>query len=148
MTTTSASRPSSPTLRDWHSVYRAVIGAAALAVLLQGLWAGLFLEHDGQRDAASSWINVHATGGEVAIVLAALATALAILKLRPRKDLWIGSGVLTVLLVLESYLGGLIRDSGKDSLTAVHIPLAMALMGLAVWLPFRVTRGRSRMLGR
>jgi len=84
----------------------------------------------------------------VAIVLAALATALAILKLRPRKDLWIGSGVLTVLLVLESYLGGLIRDSGKDSLTAVHIPLAMALMGLAVWLPFRVTRGRSRMLGR
>jgi hypothetical protein len=28
-------------------------------VLLQGLWAGIFLQHDGQRDAASGWIDVH-----------------------------------------------------------------------------------------
>jgi hypothetical protein len=42
-----------------------------------------------------------------------------------------------VLLVVEAYLGGLIRDDGKDSLTAVHVPLALALMALAVWLPLR-----------
>ena len=41
----------------------------------------------------------------------------------------------------EAYLGGLIRDAGKDTLTAVHVPLAMALMGLAVWLPLRARRG-------
>lgn len=28
------------------------------------------------------------------------------------------------------------RES-KDALTAVHVPLAMALMGLVVWLPLR-----------
>jgi Cytochrome oxidase assembly protein. len=121
-------------------LFGTLIGLAALAVLVQGLWAGIFLEHDGERDAAGKWINVHARGAEVALALAALATVVAFVKLRQRKDLWIGSAALTVLIVLESYLGGLIRDQSKDTLTAVHVPLAMALMGLAVWLPFQATR--------
>ena len=102
----------------------------------------LFLEHDGQRDAASSWIDVHARGADLAILLAVLATAWAVWKLRPRRDLWVGSLVLAVLLVLESYLGGAIRDAGKDTLTAVHVPLAMLIMGVAVWLPARARSGR------
>ncbi|MCW2776442.1 MAG: hypothetical protein JWN17_167 [Frankiales bacterium] len=117
---------------------RVLLGLAALAVLLQGLWAGIFLRYDGKRDDAESWINVHATGGEVAIALTALAAIIGFWKLRERKDLWGGSAALTVLLVLESYLGGLIKDNGKDQLTAVHVPLAMALMGLSVWLVVRV----------
>lgn len=148
MTTTSPS-PSTPTRtrttttgRTRSPFYSAVIGLAALAVLLQGLWAGMFLAHDGQRDAAEGWIQVHATGGEVAIALSAIATVYAFVKMRDRRDLWGGSAALVVLLVLESYLGGLIVDHGKDSLTAVHIPLAMALMGLVVWLPLRATRDR------
>ena len=123
-----------------NPLFSTLIGLAALAVLLQGLWAGIFLEHDGKRDTAGKWINVHARGAEVALALAALATVVAFGKLRQRKDLWIGSAALTVLIVLESYLGGLIRDQSKDTLTAVHVPLAMALMGLAVWLPFQATR--------
>ena len=42
--------------------------------------------------------------------------------------------------MLESYLGGLIVDDGKDSLTAVHVPIAMIAMGVAVWLPLRSRR--------
>ena len=122
------------------TVFTAFIGLAALAVVLQGLWAGIFLEHDGKRDDSQTWIDVHARGADVAIVLAAIATVWAFARLRARRDLWIGSAVLTVVLVLESYLGGLIRDQGKDTLTAVHVPLAMAIMGLAVWVPFRATR--------
>ena len=110
-------------------------------MLLQGLWAGIFLKHDGQRDDASGWIDVHARSGEVALVLAVAATAVALWRHRARKDLWIGPLVLAVLLVLESYLGGLIRDDSKDTLTAVHVPLAMAIMGVSVWLPLRA---RSR----
>jgi hypothetical protein len=120
-----------------NALFSALIGLASLAVLLQGLWAGIFLEHDGRRDAASGWIDVHARGADVAIVLALAATVVAFWKLRGRRDLWIGSAALTVLLVLESWLGGLIRDDGKDTLTAVHVPLAMALMALVVWLPLR-----------
>ena len=68
-----------------------------------------------------------------------MATVIAVLKLRSRRDLVFGSGALVVLLVVESYIGGLIGD--HSGLTAVHFPLAMALVGLAVWLPLRATRG-------
>jgi heme A synthase len=107
-------------------VYSALTGLAALAVLLQGLWAGI----------------VHAHGGEVAILLALLATVWALARLRGRRDLVLGAIALTVLLVLEAYIGGLIRDDEKDSLTAVHVPLAMLLMALVVWLTFRAARER------
>ena len=139
--TTSTTDRATPVTRTGSPVYGALIGLASLVVLLQGLWAGIFLEHDGERDAASSWIDVHARGADLAILLGVLATVYAFWKLRARTDLWVGSLVFTVLLVLEAYLGGLIRDDGQDTLTAVHVPLAMALMGLAVWLPLRARRG-------
>jgi hypothetical protein len=119
----------------------ALIGLSGVAVLLQGLWAGIFLEHDGQRDAASGWIDVHARGGEIALVLAALSTIVAFLRLRASRDLWIGGAALVLLLAVEAYLGGAIRDDGKDSLTIVHVPLAMAIMALSVWLLLRARRG-------
>jgi len=122
-------------------LYQALIGLCALAVLLQGLWAGIFLEHDGHRAAASSWIDVHARGADVALFFAALATVYALWKRPSRRDLWAGGLVLTALIVIESYLGGLIRDAGADTLTAVHVPLAMAIMGMAVWLSLRSARG-------
>lgn len=120
--------------------FSVLVGVSALAVLLQGVWAGVFLEHDGARDNASSWIDMHARGGEVALLFAVLALVWAVLKLRSRRDLLIGAGALTALLVVESYLGGLIRDESKDTLTAVHVPLAMAIMAVVVWLPLRARR--------
>jgi len=117
--------------------YRVLMVLAALTVLLQGVWAGIFLEHDGQRDDAGGWIDVHARGGEAAILLAAVATGLALLRLRGRRDLWFGGLGLTAVLVVESYLGGLIRDESQDALTAVHVPLALAATALSVWLPLR-----------
>ncbi len=121
--------------------FRALAASTTLVVLLQGLWAGIFLEHDGERDAASSWIDVHARGADIAIVLALSAAVVGFWKLRERKDLWGGAALLGVLLIGESYLGGLIVDQSKDVLTAVHVPLAMALMAVAVYLPLRA---RSR----
>lgn len=120
--------------------FTVLMALATVAILLQGLWAGIFLEHDGRRDAAGRWIDVHARGGELALVLVAAATVAAFVRLRRRRDLWIGSAALTALLVLESYLGGLIRDSGKDTLTAIHVPLAMAIVAMAVWLTARSRR--------
>ena len=141
MTTTVSPRErTTPRTRQKNTVFSALIGLSALAVLLQGLWAGIFLEHDGHRDAASSWIDIHARGAEVALFFAALGTLYAIWKRRSRKDLWLGGLVFTGLIVVESYIGGLIRDDGNDILTAVHVPLAMAIMGLAVWLSLRSAR--------
>ena len=142
--TQTTTRPAVTERRAPRSVlFSVLIGLSALAVLLQGLWAGIFLQHDGGRDAASGWIDVHARGGEVALVLALLATIVAFVRLRSRRELWIGSAVFTMLLAFESWLGGAIRDDGADTLTAVHVPLAMALMALAVWLPLRARRARQ-----
>ena len=109
-TTTTDPRSRGVPQRSASVVFAVLVGLAALAVLLQGLWAGIFLQHDGHRDDAGSWIEVHALGGEVALALAALATAWALWRLRARRDLWLGSLALTILLVIEAYLGGLIGD--------------------------------------
>jgi hypothetical protein len=119
--------------RSRHPLYSALIGLAALGVLLQGLWAGLFV-HNG-REYQENWVEVHALDGEVTIALAALATVAAFVFLRHRRDIVVGTAVLTVLLVVEAYIGG--RIWGTSGLTAIHFPLALALMGLAVWLSFR-----------
>jgi hypothetical protein len=140
MTATTARK--TPTRADDgpRRIFAVLTGLTALAVLLQGLWAGIFLEHDGERDEAESWIEVHALDGEVAIGLAVLAVAWALFRLRHRRDLLVGAIVLALLLALEAFLGGLIADAEKDTLTPVHIPLALAIMALAVWLSLRATR--------
>ena len=119
-------------------LFSVLIGLASLAIILQGLWAGLFV-HEGE-DYEESWVDVHARGAEVAIVLALVATVVAFIRLRGRRDLWLGSATLAVLLVVEAYLGGLVGDQSRW--TIVHFPLALALMALAVWLPLR-SRARS-----
>jgi hypothetical protein len=134
--TTGMAGTTSRETRPRHPLYSALIGLAALGVLLQGLWAGLFV-HEGQ-DYQQNWVRVHALDGEVTIALAALATVAALVFLRHRRELVVGSAVLTLLLVVEAYLGG--RISGTSGLTAVHFPLALALMGLVVWLSFRSAR--------
>lgn len=128
------------TRRATSTAYTVLIGLAAVTILLQGLWAGLFLRPRG--DTGTDWLDVHARGGEVALALSAIAAIVAFVRLRQRRELWIGAGALTALLVLEAYIGGLIKDDGKDSLTPVHVPLALAIMGLAAWLFTRSRRGR------
>jgi heme A synthase len=118
-------------------VYSVLIGVATLGVLLQALWAGLFVR-EGEEYRAS-WVHVHAIDGEVTILLALLATIVAAVRMRrTRRDLVVGSAVFTVLLVVEAYLGGRIADTA--ALTAVHFPLAMAIMALTVWLSLRAAR--------
>ena len=118
--------------------FSALLCFTVMAVELQAVRPGLFLEQHGQRDAAGTWIDVHAHGGDIAIGLAVLANIVAMVKLRQRKDLWIGSVALTVLVVVGAYIGGLIRDASKHTRTALHVPPSMAIMAMVVWLPLRV----------
>src|SRR3954462_4778743 len=136
-TTEQQSRTTDRTDRTRHPAYSVLIGLATLGVLLQGLGAGLFAQ-EGQ-EFEEGWVEVHALDGEITIALAALATVAAFVLLRRRRmDLVVATAAFTVLLIVEAYIGGEIGDNG--GLTAMHFPLAMALMGLAVWLPLRSTR--------
>jgi hypothetical protein len=117
-----------------------LVGLTSLVVLLQGVWAGIFLEHPGQPSGSSTALDLHSAGGSLATVLALAAVVVASLRLRGRQDLWVGSVVLFLLLAVEVLLGQLIHDSHRHALTAVHVPLAMVLMGICVWLPLRAVR--------
>jgi hypothetical protein len=126
------------------ALYASVIGLTSLVILLQGVWAGLFIREGKDFDASSSqsrWVEVHDAGARVAIVLAFVSLIVAVWRLRGRKDLLVGTGLLFVLLLVEAYIGGEIGDHA--SWPAAHVPLAMALMGLSVWLPSRAVRGRG-----
>jgi heme A synthase len=124
--------------RDRSGLFSILVGIASLGILLQGLWAGLFIRPGESFD--SSWVTVHARSAEVTIAVALVAAVVAFLWLRPRRDLVIGSAALVVLLAIEAYIGGVVPDN--PDLTALHIPLALALMGLAVWLPLRARSAR------
>ena len=118
------------------ALYRVLIGLAALGIVLQGAWAGMFIRPGQANDG--TWVTVHARGAEVTIACALAAAAVVFWRLRARRDLLLGTGALVVLLAVQAFIGGLVYD--HQGLTAVHIPLAIALMGLAVWLPLRSHR--------
>lgn len=100
-----------------------LIGASTLIVVLQGVWAGLFLrEGEGYNE---QWIDVHGDGGLIALGLAVLACAFGLLQLRTRRWLVALGLVYAALLAVEVYLGGLVGETG--GLAAIHIPLALAI---------------------
>ena len=145
MSVTDTPRVATPTIQPSAGVAKAfagLVGLIAIAFVVQGLLAGIFLRYDGKRDASQTWIDAHANVAHVAFGLSLVLAVLAIVKLRQRKDPLIGSIALAVLIGLESYLGGAIVDNGKDSYTSIHVPLAMALMGVATWLALKAVQFR------
>ncbi|MGY1772665.1 hypothetical protein [Blastococcus sp. SYSU D00813] len=130
----STPQPAAPRTRP-HPAFSALVGLTSLGVLLQGLWAGLFLRRDGDRE---TWVSVHQHAAEATIVLALLAVVAALVWLRHNRPAVVGSVALLVLLGVE-YLLGL---AGNESVAVVlHVPLAMVLMALAVYLPVVARRG-------
>lgn len=118
------------------AAFNALVGLTTLAILLQGLWAGIFLQ-----DADEVWVNVHGAGAYVTAILALAATIVAVVRLRPRTDLVVASVVLTLLILIETGLGVGVRG-GTRGLTVVHVPLALLIMGMAVWLPLKARNAR------
>lgn len=122
-------------------LFAALIGLTALAILLQGLWAGLFIREGKAFDESATqatMVVVHDWGARTAIVLALASLIVAIFRLRTQRALLLGTAVLATLLMLEAYIGGEIGK--KPDWPNYHLPLAMALMALAVWLPIRASR--------
>jgi MFS family permease len=119
-------------------------GLTLLGVLLQAVWAGEFVDRTGQ----GTWIAVHEIGAFVLVVLA-LATALAAVTLR-RADsaLTLGALGLLVLIVVQTGMGEAITRAGADGLIVAHVPIAVLIFGLGVYLSsvgarLRRSMGRS-----
>jgi len=101
-----------------------------LGVLLQAVWAGEFIDRRGRQD----WVTVHEIGGFVVVVLA-LATAVAAVALRRASSaVMFGALGLLVLIVVQTGLGEAITKSDANELIAAHIPIAVLVFGLGVYL--------------
>jgi hypothetical protein len=133
---TSTETPTSPPpapVRARSPLYAAVIGLAGIVILLQAVWAGMFIREGS--DFKEKWVTVHSVGGTVAMVLGLIALIVAFVQLRARRDILVGTIVFFLLLVGEGVLGGLIGDT--PAIETVHFPLALLLMGMTAWLSLR-----------
>lgn len=117
--------------RSAGKILSALVGVATLLILLQGLWAGLFLDRTG--GGRQPWLNIHSGLGELTALLGIAALVLALVRLRHRRDVVVGTAVLAALLVLAVGAG----MAGRGGLW-IHLPLALASMAVAVWLPTRL----------
>lgn len=142
---TSTAQRDRTTSVDRYPLYDILIGLTTLAIFLQAVWAGIFIKEGKGYDQASyqaNMVTVHDWGARIAFVLALAAAVVGFLKLRQRTDLWAGALAIAVLIFIESYIGGEIGN--HPGWTAMHIPLAMLLISLAVYLPLRSRMGSRR----
>jgi hypothetical protein len=105
-------------------VLRALNGLLTLMVLLQAVYAGQFLGGD------AAMRTVHGASGEAIVLLAMAQLVAALVVWRPgRGPGWpaVASALLLVALVVQLGLGW-------SGLVAVHVPLGVAIFGLAVAL--------------
>jgi hypothetical protein len=115
-------------------IFAALAGLTSLAILLQGVFAGEFIQHG----AHGGWLNAHDVNADVVIALAVVTAGYAVARLRSHaRALVVGSVVLAVLVVVQDFIGHAITDSGDDGLIPVHVPLALVIFGLTIWLSVR-----------
>jgi hypothetical protein len=137
VSTTARPSDAATSARASTALFSSFAGLTSLVVLLQGLWAGLFVPVGKGGPYNDTWVEVHNWGGRIALLLALVTAVVGFVTLRARRELWVGAIVLTVLVAVEVGLGSGISDSSSGGAAAVHIPLALVIMALTVWLPLR-----------
>src|ERR1700688_598845 len=77
--------------------FAALTGLTSLAILLQGVFAGEFIDHG----AHGGWLNAHDVNGYVVVVLALATAVYAVMALRATaRPLAVGSVVLAGLVIV------------------------------------------------
>jgi heme A synthase len=112
--------------------FSALVGATSLAIFLQSVTAGEFVSQNHRE----GWIAAHDIVSNVVAVLALATMVFTIVRLRTTsRPLLVGTIVLSVLIVMQIVLGYQITDNKQDWLIGIHVPLALIIFGIAVWLP-------------
>jgi ABC-type uncharacterized transport system permease subunit len=105
-------------------------GLTLLGVLLQAVWAGEFIGRAGQ----GVWISVHEIGAFVVVLLALASTLAAVTLRRAHPGLTLGACGLLVLLIVQTGMGEAITKAGTNELIVAHVPIAVLVFGLGVYL--------------
>jgi hypothetical protein len=119
-----------------------LIGVTSLGVLLQAVTAGIFMAL--RRNGGEAWVGVHDMIANVTVLVSIAAAVVALIAVRGTRPVvaW-GSLVLAVLLIAQTLVGHLMADAELDGLVALHVPLAMLVFGLTIWLSVATARRAS-----
>ena len=124
--------------------FTSLTGLTSLAILLQAVLAGAFVDKQG----GDGLITAHGVVADVAWGLSLLTALVAWRVLRgTERPLLAGSFALFALTLAQTGIGHLITDGGHDGLIAVHVPLAMVIFGLTVFLSIRGVLLRAAVFG-
>ncbi len=136
MTSTSATPVSSRTIR----LFTAFTGVTSLLIFLQAVTAGEFVSQE-DRDP---WIAVHGIVGNLTLLVALAVAIFTIVAFRAshRVLMW-ASITLFVLLLIQTVIGHLITEAKQDGWIGVHVPLALVVFALTVWLSIRAVALRK-----
>ena len=104
-----------------------------LGIVLQGVWAGGLVS-----DLGGAWRVLHGVTGGLLEILALAAAVVAVTRLRGEHGLATWSVALSVLLIIQGGLGAASRSA--SALILIHVPLALLIMGLGVYLSIAGSR--------
>ena len=121
--------PPAAALAQYGPRFAALTGVTSLAILLQGVFAGEFIN----KADKGVWLTAHNVNAFVVVALAVMTAVFAYVKLREARGLWIRSFVLAVLVVIQVGIGDAITHDGHDWLLVIHVPLAMLVFGLTIY---------------
>lgn len=113
-------------------VLRVLIALNAVAIFAQAVFAGMFLGGDATMRA------VHGMGSFAVHALGLLLLIAAIVHWRP----WHGPGFPALASTILLFAGFAQSMTGGSGVTAVHVPLGMAMFGLVIWLVVWALRRR------
>jgi hypothetical protein len=117
-----------------------LVALVSVAVLVQGITAGIFVNQEGH----DGWVTVHGVIADVTWVTALIAAIVGFRTVRRMHHrLWMITAALFVLALAQTGVGHLITDEGMDGLIVVHVPLAMLIFGLTIWLVVATMHARS-----
>jgi ABC-type uncharacterized transport system permease subunit len=125
-------------------IFAALTGLTALAILLQAVFAGEFVD----RANKGGWLSAHSANAIVVVALAVITAVYAFVALREAaRALVIGAIALAVLVIVQTLIGHEITDDSHDWLLVIHIPLAMLVFALTIWLSVRARVARRAAQG-
>lgn len=131
----SASSEPSPTgggpLAHSGPVFAALTGLTSLGILLEAVFAGKLIN----SSSTGGWLSAHDANADVLVALAVLTAIYASVVLRATaRPLVIGSIVLAALVIAQTAIGHAITSGSDNGLLVIHVPLAMLVFGLTIWL--------------
>ena len=125
-------------------VFAALTGLTSLAILLQAVFAGEFIDPTSH----GGWLSAHDVNADVVIGLAVVTALYAVVALRTAaRPLVIASVVLALAVAAQTAIGHAISDSNDKGLLVIHLPLALLVFGLTIWLSVSARRMRKAASG-